>query len=335
MTIETAIMVSRRALLAATLPAMAAKVARAQTGTPNTADYPNHQVTFIVPFAPAGGTDVLARLLAEKLEQGLGEPFVVENRPGAGTVIATNFVAKSPPDGYTIMMDVSSLAIDVTLYKSLPYDPAKDLALVALIASVPFVLVVNPSLPVNSVEELIKLAKQRPLSYGSGGIGAFHHLAAALFCSMTGITMTHVPYRGTAPALSDLMGGYIQLMFSDLGPALPLINAGKIRPLAVTTKERFAALPNVPPLADVGVPGFDAAAWQGVVAPAKTPQPVLAKLNSQLNAIVAMNDVRTRMTDFGMIPVGKGSLDDLHQFLQSEIVRWAKVVEEAGIAHSE
>ncbi len=335
MTIKTAIAFSRRALLATAFPAMAVTVARAQNGTPTPADYPNHQVTFIVPFAPSGGTDVLARLLAEKLEQALGETFVVENRPGAGTVIATNFVAKSPPDGYTIMMDVSSLAIDVTLYKSLPYDPAKDLTLIALIAKVPFVLVVNPSLPINTVDDLIKLAKQRPLSYGSGGIGAFHHLAAALFCSMTGIKMTHVPYRGTAPALNDLMGGYIQLMFSDLGPALPLINAGKIRPLAVTTKERFAALPNVPPLADVGVPGFDAAAWQGVVAPAKTPQPILAKLNSELNAIVAMDDVRTRMTDFGMIPVGTGSLDDLHQFFQSEIVRWAKVVEEAGIAHSE
>jgi tripartite-type tricarboxylate transporter receptor subunit TctC len=335
MTTRTAITISRRALLAATLPAIAVEIARAQNGTPAGGDYPNRQVTFIVPFAPAGGTDVLARLLAQKLEQELGAPFVVENRPGAGTVIATNFVAKSPPDGYTIMMDVSSLAIDVTLYKSLPYDPAKDLALVALIARVPFVLVVNPSLPVKSVEDLIKLAKERPLSYGSGGIGAFHHLAAALFCSMAGIKMTHVPYRGTAPALNDLLGGYIQLMFSDLGPALPLINAGKIRPLAVTTKERFTALPDVPPLADVGVPGFDAAAWQGVVAPAKTPQPILAKLNSELNAIVAMDDVRTRMTDFGMIPVGTGSLDDLHQFLQSEIARWAKVVEEAGIARSE
>jgi tripartite-type tricarboxylate transporter receptor subunit TctC len=200
---------------------------------------------------------------------------------------------------------------------------------------VPFVLVVSPSLPVNSVEDLIKLANERPLSYGSGGIGAFHHLAAALFCSMTGIKMTHVPYHGTAPALNDLMGGYIQLMFSDLGPALPLINAGKIRPLAVTTKERFAALPDVPPLADVGVPGFDAAAWQGVVAPAKTPEPILTKLNATLNAIMAMRDVRTRLTDFGMIPVGTGSLDDLHQFLQSEIGRWAKVVEDAGIARSE
>jgi tripartite-type tricarboxylate transporter receptor subunit TctC len=332
---RTAIALSRRALLSAAFPAMAVTVARAQNGGPKPADYPNRQVAFIVPFAPAGGTDVLARLLAEKLEQQLSEPFVVENRPGAGTVIATNFVAKSPPDGYTIMMDVSSLAIDVTLYKSLPYDVPKDLALIALVARVPFVLVVSPSLPVNSVEDLIKLAKGRPLSYGSGGIGAFHHLAAALFCSMTGIKMTHVPYRGTAPALDDLMGGYIQLMFSDLGPALPLINAGKIRPLAVTTKERFAVLPNIPPLADVGVPGFDAAAWQGVVAPAKTPQPILAKLNSELNAIVAMNEVRARMNDFGMIPVGTGSLDDLHQFLQSEIIRWAKVVEEAGIAHSE
>ncbi|MGC1776754.1 MAG: tripartite tricarboxylate transporter substrate binding protein [Xanthobacteraceae bacterium] len=333
MNTNTALTISRRALLAAGLPAMALKSARAQN--PAVADYPSHPVTFVVPFAPAGGTDVLARLLAEKLDQAFGKPFVVENRPGAGTVLATNFVAKSPPDGYTIMMDVSSLAIDVTLYKSLPYEPVKDLALIALIARVPFVLVVTPSLPVKNVEDLIKLAKERPLSYGSGGIGAFHHLAAALFCSMTGIKMTHVPYRGTAPALNDLLGGYIQLMFSDLGPALPLINAGKLRALAVTTKEPFAALPHVPPLADAGVPGFDAAAWQGVVAPAKTPEPILARLNTQLNAIVAMDDVRTRMSDFGMIAVGTGSLEQLKEFLQSEIVRWGKVVEDAGIAHSE
>ena len=314
------------------LPAMAAKIARAQD---TAADYPSRPVTFIVPFAPAGGTDLLARLLSAKLEQALGKPFVVENRPGTGTVIATNFVAKSPADGYTIMMDVSSVAIDVTLYKSLPYDVAKDLALIALIGTVPFVLVINPSLPVKSVTDLIKLAKQRPLSYGSGGIGAFHHLAAALFAHMTDIKMTHVPYRGTAPALNDLVSGYIQLMFSDLGPALPLINSGKLRALAVTTKDRFTALPEIPPLADAGVPGFNAAAWQGVVAPAKTPQPILTKLNAELNAIVAMNDVRTRMTGFGMIPAGTGSLDQLHDFLESEIIRWGKVVEEAGIARSE
>ncbi len=339
MTTKATIKLSRRALLAIALPAVTATLARAedgsQSGVAAAENYPNHPVVFIVPFAPAGGTDVLARLLAQKLEQELGKPFVVENRPGAGTVIATNFVAKSPPDGYTIMMAVSSLAIDATLYKTLPYDPAKDLALIALIARVPFVLLVSPSLPVNNVEDLIKLAKQRPLSYGSGGVGAFHHLAAALFASMTGIKMTHVPYRGTAPALNDLLGGYIQLMFSDLGPALPLINAGKLRALAVTTKQRFATLPDVPPLADAGVPGFDAAAWQGVIAPAQTPQPILVKLNAKLNAIVAMDDVSTRMTDFGMNPVGTGSIEELQQFLQSEIVRWGKVVEEAGIARSE
>jgi len=323
---------SRRALLAAGLPAIAIRAARAQNGGEN---YPERQVTFIVPFAPAGGTDILTRLLAQKLEARFGKPFVVENRPGAGTILATSYLAKSPPDGYTIMMAVSSLAADVTLYKSLPYDPGKDFTLVALIARVPFVLVVSPSLPVNSVEDLIKLAKQRTLGYGSGGVGAFHHLAAALFSSMTGIKMTHVPYRGTAPALNDLMAGYIQVMFADYGPAAAFISSGKLRALAVTTKKPFAMLPEVPPLADAGVPGFDAAAWQGVIAPSPTPPAIVAKLNSELNAAVAMTDVRARMRDIGMLPVGAGSPEELAQFFQSEIVRWGKVVQDAGIARSE
>ena len=323
---------SRRALLAAGLPAIALGAARAQIGGEN---YPERQVSFIVPFAPAGGTDILTRLLAQKLEARLGKSFVVENRPGAGTILATSYLAKSPPDGYTIMMAVSSLAIDATLYKSLPYDPARDLALTALVATVPFVLVVNPALPVYDVAGLIKLAKERPLSYGSGGIGAFHHLAAALFTNMAGIKMQHVPYRGTAPALNDLMGGYIQLMFSDMSTALPLINAGKVRALAVTTKQRVAALPDVPPLSEAGVPGYDAAAWQGVIAPAQTPEPILAKLNSEINAIVSSDDIRARMKGLGMIPVGTGSVPELQKFLQSEITRWAKVVEDAGIAHTE
>ncbi len=331
--------VSRRALLAAALPALTANIARAQSSAPTATadgeDYPNRPVSFIVPFVPGGNTDILAHVLSAKLEQQFNKPFVVENRPGGATVIATNFVAKSPPDGYTLMMSVSSLAIDVTLYKTLPYDPAQDLALVALIANVTFVLVVNPSLPVHSVKDLIALAKERPLSYGSGGIGSFHHLAAALFASMAGIKMTHVPYRGTAPALDDLMSGYVQLLFADLGPALPLINSGKIRPLAVTTKQRLTALPDVPPLDQAGVPGYDIAAWQGVVAPAQTPRPILGKLNATLNTIVAMDDVTTRMTEIGMIPIGSGSVPELQKFLQSEIVRWGKIVEAAGIAHSE
>ncbi len=324
-------MLPRRAVLAATMLLVAARIARAQDAD----DYPTHQVAFIVPFAPDGGTDLVARLLSEKLQEQLGQHFVVENRPGSGTVIATNFVAKSPPDGYTLMMAVSSLAIDATLYKKLPYDPAKDLALVALVASVPFVLVVNPSLPVYSVDDLVNLAKKKTLSFGSGGVGAFHHLAAEVFAAKTGIKLNHVPYRGTAPALKDLVAGYTQMMFTDLGPALPLINAGKLRPLAVTTTQRFAALPDVPPLAEAGVPGFDLAAWQGVIAPAKTPANIKDRLNAELNGIVAMPNVRARLHDLGMNPIGTGSPQQLASFLTSEIVRWGKIVEAAGIAKSE
>lgn len=322
---------SRRTLLTVAVPALAAGAARGQQSN----DYPTRPVTFLVPFAGGGSTDTLARLLGEKLQEQFGQPFTVQNRPGEGTVIATNFVAKSPPDGYTIMMAVSTLAIDVTLYKKLPYDPTKDLALVALIAWVPFVLVVDPSLPVYSVGDLIKLAKQKTLSFGSGGVGAFHHLAGELFASMTGIKLTHVPYRGTVPALNDLVSGYIQLMFSDLGPALPLISAGKLRPLAVTTTTRVSVLPDVPPLAETGVPGFDLAAWQGVIAPGQTPDYIVAKLNTQLNAIVAMPDVRARLSDLGMTPIGEGKPNVLASFLQAEIVRWGKIVETAGIAKSE
>ena len=325
---------SRRTILAGTLPILSSFTATAAPAE-EPGEYPTHQVSFVVPYASGGGTDTLAHLLAGILQQQFGKPFAVLNRPGEGTVIATNFVAKSPPDGYTIMMAVSTLAIDATLYRKLPYDPAKDLVLLALVASVPFVLVVSASLPVYTVDDLIKLSKQRPLSYGSGGIGAFHHLAGALFAKMAGINMTHVPYRGTLPALNDLVGGYIQLMFTDYGPAEGLINGGKLQPLAVTTTKRLAALPDVPPLADVGVPGYDIAAWQGVVAPAKTPDVIVAKLNTQLNAAVTLPDVSVRLGGLGMIPIGKGSPDELASFLKGEFVRWGTIVQTAGLAKSQ
>src|SRR5262249_11649607 len=208
---------------------------------PSTADYPNRQVNFVVPSAPGGGTDILGRLIGQKLSDRFGKPFVVENRPGAGTVTAAVQVAKSPPDGYTIMMATSgTMAMNATLYKKLPYDPGKDLVLVALVCNVPFVLVVNPALPVNSVADLVKLAKAHPLSYGSGGAGAFHHLMGELFKTTLGIPMTHVPYKGTLPALNDVIAGHIQLMFSDLAPAYPLIQSGKVRALGVTTARRAA-----------------------------------------------------------------------------------------------
>ena len=299
-------------------------------------DYPARQVVFVVPFAPGGGTDVLGRLIGQKLSERFGKPFVVENRPGAGTLTATMQLIKSAPDGYTIMMATSStMAINVTLYKQLPYDPGKDLSLAALICSVPFVLVVNPSLPVNSVADLVKLAKERPLSYGSGGPGAFHHLMGELLKTTFGIPMTHVPYRGSLPALNDLVAGHIQLMFSDLAPAYPLIQAGKIRPLGVTTAQRVASAPEIPPLAEVGVPGFDWAAWQAVAVPGGTPKEIVAKLNAAVNAAIAEPDVTRKLVDLQFIPIGKGAPEELDRFVKSEAARWAKVVQQAGVAGTE
>ena len=300
------------------------------------ADYPSRQVNFVVPFAPGGGTDILGRLFGQKLSDRFGKPFVVENRPGAGTVTAAVQVAKSAPDGYTIMMATSgTMAMNTTLYKKLPYDPGKDLVLVALICNVPFVLVVNPALPVHSVADLVKLAKERPLSYGSGGAGAFHHLMGELFKTTLGFPMTHVPYKGTLPALNDVIAGHIQLMFSDLAPAYPLIQAGKLRALGVTTAQRAAAAPELPPLAEVGVPGFDWAAWQSVAAPGATPKEIVAKLNGAVNAAIAEPEVAKQLVALQFIPVGKGSPAELERFVQSETARWAKVLQQAGVAGSE
>jgi tripartite-type tricarboxylate transporter receptor subunit TctC len=300
------------------------------------ADYPNRPVSFIVPFAPGGVTSLFARILGQKLEQRFGKPFVVENRPGAGTVTAAVQVARSTPDGYTIMMATSgTLAMNPTLYKKLPYDPGKDLILAALICNVPFVLVVNPSLPIHSVADLVKLAKEQPLSYGSGGAGAFHHLMGELFKIAMGVPMTHVPYKGTLPALNDVIAGHIQLMFSDLAPAYPLIQAGKVRALGVTTAQRAPAAPELPPLAEVGVPGFDWAAWQSVAVPGDTPKDIIAKLNGAVNAAVAEPEVTKQLVGLQFIPVGKGSPEELARFMASETARWATVLQKAGVAGSE
>ena len=300
------------------------------------ADYPNRQVNFVVPFAPGGGTDILGRLVGQKLSDRFGKPFVVENRPGAGTVTAAVQVTKSAPDGYTIMMATSgTMAMNPTLYKKLPYEPGKDLILAALICNVPFVLVVNPALPVQSVADLVKLAKERQLTYGSGGAGAFHHLMGELFKSTMGIPMTHVPYKGTLPALNDVVAGHIELMFSDLAPAIPLIEGGKVRALGVTTARRAASAPNIPPLAEIGVAGFDWAAWQSVAVPGATPKEIVAKLNGAVNAAIAEPDVTKQLVTHSFVPIGKGSPDELDRFVKSETARWAKVLQQAGVAGSE
>jgi tripartite-type tricarboxylate transporter receptor subunit TctC len=296
-------------------------------------EYPGHQVTFVVPFAPGGGTDILGRLVGQKLTDRFGKPFVVENRPGAGTVTAAQQIAKATPDGYTIMMATSGTMVhNPIIYKKLPYDPAKDLKLAGLICHVPFVLVVNNDLPVQSVADLLKLAKERKLSYGSGGAGAFHHLLGELFKSQFGVDMTHVPYRGTLPSLNDVIAGHIQLMFSDLAPAYPLIKAGKLRALGITTAQRAASAPELPPLAEVGVPGFDWAAWQSVAVPSATPKDITDKLNAAINAAIAQPDVTQQLSSLQFIPVGKGTPEELDGFVKGEAARWGKVLTQAGVA---
>jgi tripartite-type tricarboxylate transporter receptor subunit TctC len=325
--------ITRVVLIGSVIVAATGGVAAAQE---RAQDYPSRQVNFIVPFAPGGGTDILGRLVGQKLSDRYGKPFVVENRPGAGTVTAAVQVAKSTPDGYTIMMATSgTMAMNPTLYKKLPYEPGKDLHLVALICNVPFVLVVNPELPVHSIADLVKLAKERPLSYGSGGAGAFHHIMGELFKTTLGFPMTHVPYKGTLPALNDLIAGHIQLMFSDLAPAYQLIQAGKVRALGVTTAQRVPAAPELPPLAEIGVPGFDWAPWQSVAAPGGTPKEIVAKLNGAVNAAIAEPDVTKQLVGLKFIPIGKGTPEELDRFVQSETTRWAKVLQQAGVAGSE
>jgi tripartite-type tricarboxylate transporter receptor subunit TctC len=320
----------QRALLIALLT-LAGMPARA-------ADYPVRPVSFIVPYAAGGATDLMARLLGQRLEQRLGKPFVVENRPGAGTVLAAAYVSKQPPDGYTLLLGTSTtMAINVTIYKSLPYDPTRDLIPVASVAEVPFILVVNPSLPVNTVADLVAYAKARPeaLTYASNGHGGAAHLLGELFKSITGVSATHVPYKGLAPALNDVVAGHVSLMFGDFGTTLPLVRAGKLRALGVSTAQRVGAAPEIPPLAEAGLPGFDASSWQMVVAPAGMPRDVLAKLNAELRAIVAEQRFGEELSAKGMVPLVTPSPEELQAYVKSEIVRWADVVRRAGAADSE
>jgi tripartite-type tricarboxylate transporter receptor subunit TctC len=298
-------------------------------------DYPTKPVTLIVPYTPGGSTEILARIVGQKLEERLGKSVIVENKPGAGTVIGSNLVAKSAPDGYTLLMATPTpMAINVTLHKQLPYDPAADLVPLVMVAGAPFALVVKPSLPVHSAGELIALAKEKPgqLTYGSGGPGAPHHLYAELLSSMTGIKMTHVPYKGTLPALNDVIAGHIDLMFSDIPPLIGVVATGKVRPIGVSTKARVKAFPDVPPLNDVGVPGFDVSGWFTIVAPAKTPQPVIERLHRELKAVMALPDVKAQIDKLSLLPLDTPSVPDMQTFVKSEIVRWGDIVKKAGIA---
>jgi len=294
--------------------------------------FPTRPIRVVVPFPAGGTTDVLARAAAQKLSETLGQPTVVDNRPGAGGNIGAELVAKSPPDGYTLLMGtVGTHAINPSLYPRMPYDHVRDFAPVILVAGVPNVLVINPALPVNSVQELIAYAKANPgkLNFASSGNGTSIHLSAELFKTMTGVQITHIPYKGSAPALQELMGGQVQLMFDNLPSSLALIKGGKLKALAVTSKERAAALPDVPTIAESGLPGFEASSWFGLLAPAGTPQPVIAKLNAEIAKWLATPEAKEKLLAQGANAAG-GTPEDFARHIAAETAKWQKVVKDSG-----
>ncbi len=296
--------------------------------------YPNKPIRIIVGFAPGGGSDILARLLGPKLTESWGQPVIVDNRPGAGGIVATEMVAKAAPDGYTLVMGyIGTNAVNPSLYTKLPYDAEKDFAPVALVAAFPNVLVVHPSAPVHSVKELIAYAKSKPgqLNYASGGIGTAPHLAGAYFCTMAGVEMVHVPYKGSGPALTELLGGHVSLMFNTMIQTLPHVKAGALRPLGVTSGKRSVAIPDLPTIAEAGLPGYDMVGWFGLLAPAKTPKEIVTKLNAEVVKILNMPDVKERLSSQGSEPTGITTPEQFGAFIKSEIAKWAKVVKSSGM----
>jgi len=296
------------------------------------AAYPERPIKFIVPFAAGGSTDMVGRLVAEKLSVDLGQSVIVENKPGAGTTIGTNAVVKAKPDGYTLLLCSSSLVLNRLLYKQLPYDYTKDLVPVAGLIKIPHILVVNPSVPVHSLPELIAYAKRHPgtMNYASTGIGALPHVMAELFLSMTHLKIQHVPYSGTAPALQDLLAGRVQMLFDNLSTALPNLQAGKVRAIGLTTAQRSPAAPQYPTLAEQGLTGYDATSWFGVAAPAGTPDSVVEKVNAAINRILVSPDFQKRIAVFGGQSFG-GSSQEFASFEQEDLMRWSRVFHDAHI----
>lgn len=294
--------------------------------------YPSKPIRFVVPYPAGGPLDTIARLLGAKVTESAKQAVVVDNKPGAGGNIGADIVAKAPADGYTILMGaVATHAINPTLYKSIPYDPIKDFAPVTQVASTPNVLVVNPSVPANNVREFIAHAKASPgkLSFGSGSIGSAGHLAGELFKASAGVDMVHVPYKGAAPAMQDLVGGQIHLMFDNLASSLAQVKAGKIRALAVTTAKRSSFAPELPTIAESGLPGFDISTWFGVFAPAGTPREALDRLHAEFSKALAAPDVREKMLALGAEPVGNRP-EEFAAFIRSEAEKYAKVIKASG-----
>ncbi len=294
--------------------------------------YPAKPVRFIVPSSSGGGTDIIARAIAQKLSEALGQQFVVDNRPGAGQMIGIELAAKAPADGHTIVMTASTLAINPIMYKKVTYDPVRDFAPITQAASLPNVLVVHPSMPVQSLPELVALARREPgrIAYASAGIGTSPHMSVALLEHLAGIEMLHVPYKGTGPGVVDVLAGQVKVMTPNVLTALPHIKAGKLRALAVTSGRRSDALPEVPTIAEAGVPGYESVQWYGVLAPADTPREIVQRLYTEIAKSLRAGDVRERLAADGAEPVGS-TPEQFAAFIRAEIDKWARVAKAAGI----
>lgn len=298
------------------------------------ADYPTRSVKIVVPYAPGGGADAVARILGQHVGASIGQSVVIENKGGAGSIIGTDMVAKAEPDGYMLLLGQSGpISINPAVYRKLPYDPIKDLAPVTMTNSYPYVLVVNGKLPVNSLKEFIELAKSKPgsMNYGTTGVGAANHLTSELFCSKTGVKMTHIPYRGTALAVADAVAGNVTMVFSDPVSALPQVNSGNLKALAVTSPQRASAFPTVPTMKESGYPDIEAVAWHGIFVPARTPQAIVDKLNAEFVKALQVPEVKDVLSRQAMQPVGDKP-QEFAAFLKKDIATWKDVAAFAKVS---
>jgi tripartite-type tricarboxylate transporter receptor subunit TctC len=308
----------------------------ASFGAARADDYPSKPITLMVPLAPGGGVDFVARVIGQKLSERLGKPVLVENRPGGGTVVAAVALAKAAPDGYTLLLTPgATLGSNTTVYKHLPYDARKDFVPIALPSQVAFTLVVNPSLPIHSIAELIKYAKEKPgeLIVGTAGIATTTHLAGELLAYKAGIKLRYAHYRGSPPALNDVISGNIQMMFADPVTGAQLAKAGKVRAIGVTGQKRVSVFPDIPPIADT-VPGYDATNWHMILAPAHTPQPIVDKLGAEIRAIGAMPEVKQQIDRIGLEALDSPTPAELKKFLDEDIERWGELIKRIGLAGS-
>jgi tripartite-type tricarboxylate transporter receptor subunit TctC len=320
-----------RALLVLLLGGTAASAQTAPAPTEQD-NYPSRTIRYVVPYPPGGFNDTLARIVSQKLSEAWNGPVVVENRPGGGTLIGSEAVAKAPPDGYTLLGVAFPFGANPSIYKNLPYDTVKDFTPLIFAGQTQNLLVIKPSLPINSVKELIDYAKKNPgkVSYGSTGIGSSNHLSMELFKSMAGIDLVHVPYKGSAPMVNDMLGGHIDIAFDNTPNVLPQVNGEKLRALGVSSKSRSQLAANVPTVSEAGVPGYEVTVWFGIVGPTGMKPEVVQKLNAEMNAIFKMDDVKKRFVDQGVDPVG-GTPAQFADHIRAEIAKWAKVVKDANI----